>query len=220
MDKERAYDYLTIGAAGIGEFKDRGSKFIGYAYAADSEEQVAAYIDELKRDHLKARHHCYAYVLDREGKLFRANDDGEPSGTAGKPILGQITKAELKQVLVVVVRYFGGTKLGTSGLINAYRAAAEQAIADANILEVTVKERFALAFGYGEMGHVMNVVKRQGLTMVEKDFGVSPRIVIEVEERGAELEIRKLKAALLDISLDRIDEETEVDFCTIKKQDK
>jgi len=133
--------YQTIFESSIGEFKDRGSKFIAYAYPVYTEKDWQKHLEEVKKLHFKARHHCYAYRLGLDGNQFRANDDGEPSGTAGRPILGQIDSFGLTNVFVVVVRYFGGTKLGTSGLINAYRESTATAFRNAQIIEKTVEKQ-------------------------------------------------------------------------------
>jgi uncharacterized YigZ family protein len=127
--------YLTIAATSLGEFKEKGSKFLAYAYFVSNESDIKEKLDLLKKEHFKATHHCYAYRLGTDGKNYRANDDGEPSGTAGRPILGQIDSFGLTNLLIVVVRYYGGTKLGTSGLINAYRESAKEALSNAEKIE-------------------------------------------------------------------------------------
>ncbi len=129
--------YLTIEKNTEGLFKDKGSKFLAFAYPVEEEEEIKEYIQALKKEHYSARHHCYAWRLGAEKTHFRANDDGEPSSTAGKPILGQIQKNDLTNILIVVVRYFGGTLLGVSGLINAYRGAAADVINNSIIVEKT-----------------------------------------------------------------------------------
>ncbi|MEM6700850.1 MAG: YigZ family protein, partial [Bacteroidota bacterium] len=126
--------YKTLAAPSTGEFKDRGSKFFAYAFPVETETEVATALEQVKKEHFKARHHCYAYRLGMDKNNFRANDDGEPSGMAGRPILGQIDSWELTDVFIVVVRYFGGTKLGTSGLINAYKKSAMDALEQAEII--------------------------------------------------------------------------------------
>lgn len=149
------YVYNTISDNGYGEYKEKGSKFLGFAYHIENESEVAAHIQSLKKDHIKARHFCYAYRLDLEKKVFRANDDGEPSGTAGKPILGQIDAKELTKVLVVVVRYFGGTKLGAAGLFTAYKEAAQEALAQAPIQSIKVPAHLQISFPVELMNEVM-----------------------------------------------------------------
>ncbi|MFT7606590.1 MAG: putative YigZ family protein, partial [Saprospiraceae bacterium] len=143
--------YKTIVAPSIGEFKDRGSKFIAYAYPVYTEEEWQEHLNTVKKEHFKARHHCFAFRIGLDKNNFRANDDGEPSGTAGRPILGQIDSFELTNVFVVVVRYFGGTKLGVSGLINAYKNATIDAFQQATIIEKTVEDIYKISFHYALM---------------------------------------------------------------------
>ena len=136
--------YNTITAASEGLFTDRGSKFIAYAFPIKSEEEIKEYLEEIKKEHWKARHHCYAWRLGIDGNTYRANDDGEPSGTAGKPILGQLDSFEITDTLVVVVRYFGGTKLGVGGLINAYKSAAIDALQQVEIISKTIDNYYKI----------------------------------------------------------------------------
>ncbi|MEL6143513.1 MAG: YigZ family protein, partial [Bacteroidota bacterium] len=147
--------YSIISSFGAGEFKDRGSKFLGFAHPASSPEEALAKVEEYHKLHHKARHWCYAYRLGPDQNRFRANDDGEPSGTAGRPILGQIDKLGVSDVVVIVVRYFGGVKLGTSGLINAYREAAALALAEAQIGEKVLSQLLQVRFTYELMGKVI-----------------------------------------------------------------
>ena len=140
--------YLTIADPTEGLFKDKGSKFLAYAYPVDNEDEIKELVQHLKKEHYSARHHCYAWRLGADKTHFRANDDGEPSSTAGKPILGQIQRLDLTNILIVVVRYFGGTLLGVSGLINAYREAAVDALEHAEIVEKLVEEIFWVEFDY------------------------------------------------------------------------
>ena len=172
--------YRTLAGPSTGEFRDRGSKFLAYAFPAYSEEEWQERLEEVRKDHPKARHHCYAWRLGLDGNQFRANDDGEPSGTAGRPILGQIDSFGLTNVVVVVVRYFGGTLLGTSGLIQAYRESTAAALAAGEIVERTVEEVFRLNFTYALMSPVMNAVKALELEMVHQDFGEQAALDIAV----------------------------------------
>ncbi len=162
--------YKTILNPSEGLFKDKGSKFISFAYPVYSEEQIREIIQVLKKEHHSARHHCYAWRLGYEKLLFRSNDDGEPSSTAGKPILGQIQSFDLTNILIVVVRYFGGTLLGVSGLINAYKNAAQDAISQAVIVEKIVEQEIQLEFGYGVMNEVMKVFKDEKLQQIDPVF--------------------------------------------------
>lgn len=195
-------EYQTIAAATVGEFKDKGSKFIAYAYPIQSEEEVGTYLKQLKKEHLKARHHCYAYRLGVDKNNFRANDDGEPSGTAGKPILGQIDSFQVTNVLIVVVRYFGGTKLGTSGLINAYKTSAALALQSASILKKEICDVYKLAFDYAIMGDVMRVVKKVGLTISHQSFETHPYLEVQIKKSEVANKLLALKAGITKVSLE------------------
>lgn len=162
--------YKTVSKASEGFFKDRGSKFFAYLFPVKSEEEVTIYLEEVKIAHPKARHHCYAYRISPDGSLFRANDDGEPSGSAGKPILNALLSAELTDCFVVVVRYFGGTLLGVSGLINAYKTAAEEAIATSKIIECTIDQTFEAVYGFDDMHGVMRIMKDLDLNIIGQDY--------------------------------------------------
>lgn len=168
--------FKTISTPSEGLFKDKGSKFIAYAYPVTSEDQIKEIVQSIKKEHYSARHHCYAWRLGHEKLLFRANDDGEPSSTAGKPILGQIQSFDLTNILIVVVRYFGGTLLGVSGLINAYRNAAFDAINQAEIVEKLVEKDLLIEFDYGVMNDVMKLFKDEKLPQIEPQFDLRCRI--------------------------------------------
>lgn len=142
-----------------GLFKDRGSRFLSCAYPVASAVEALELVSRLRSEYHDARHHCFAYRIGADGDIYRANDDGEPSGTAGRPILGQLLSAELTNVLIVVVRYFGGVKLGVSGLMAAYKEAARDVIANAHIVEKVVEQQFSITFNYTEMNAVMRIVK-------------------------------------------------------------
>lgn len=162
--------YKTITGKAEGLYTEKRSKFIAIALPVRSVEEVKGYLEEYQKRYYDARHVCYAYMLGPERKEFRANDNGEPSGTAGKPILGQINSHELTDVLVIVVRYFGGIKLGTSGLIVAYKAAAAEAIGAAEIVERTVDETVSFRFEYPMMNEVMRIVKEEGPDIVSQGY--------------------------------------------------
>lgn len=153
-----------------GEFKDRGSKFLAYAYPVKDAEEIKRYIQALKKEHPKAVHHCYAYRIGIDNNNYRANDDGEPSGSAGRPILGQIDSAGLTNVLVVVVRYFGGTLLGVPGLINAYKTATEEALKSATYVERWVEIIVEISFDYPVMGEVLYLLKQAEATIYQQDL--------------------------------------------------
>lgn len=172
--------YRTISKPSEGIFKDKGSKFISFAFPVISEDEIRDIIHSIKKEHHSARHHCYAWRLGYEKLLFRANDDGEPSSTAGKPILGQIQSHDLTNILIVVVRYFGGILLGTNGLINAYRNAATDAVNQAEIVERVVENQLLIEFGYGVMNEVMKVFKDEKLPQIDSQFDLQCRISTRV----------------------------------------
>ncbi|HIZ86271.1 MAG TPA: YigZ family protein [Candidatus Coprenecus stercoravium] len=160
--QERNDTYMTLKAPSEGLYKEKGSKFLAFAYPVASEEEIKQHLERIRKEYYDARHHCYAYRLGLEGNVWRANDDGEPSSTAGRPIYGQILSHELSDVLIVVVRYFGGIKLGVPGLINAYRSAAADAIEHGRIVEKVASEPFAVTFGYSVTDKVMRIIKDMG----------------------------------------------------------
>ncbi|MDO4191392.1 MAG: YigZ family protein [Bacteroidales bacterium] len=164
--------YLTIASSSEGLYKDKGSKFLAFAAPVRSVDEAMAFVDKIRKDYHDARHVCYAYMIGPQRDTFRSNDDGEPSGTAGKPILGQINSANLTNIVIAVVRYFGGILLGTSGLIVAYRTAAAEAINAAKLTERIVEQSIVLTYGYESMNQVMRIVKEHALTIVshEQDF--------------------------------------------------
>ena len=177
--------YKTIEKPSEGLFKDKGSKFISFAFPVDNEEEIKEIVQSIKKEHHSARHHCYAWRLGADQLLFRANDDGEPSSTAGKPILGQIQSFDLTNILIVVVRYFGGTLLGVSGLINAYRNAALDAINQAEIVEKLVEKWLLVEFDYGAMNEVMKIFKDEKLPQTDPQFDL--RCSIKTHIRLSEL---------------------------------
>lgn len=162
--------FKTITAPSFAEFKDRGSRFLGYAFPVATTEEIKLSLQNLKKDHPKAVHHCYAYRLGTEGLQFRANDDGEPSGSAGKPILGQIDSAGLTDILVVIVRYFGGTLLGVPGLINAYKTTTADCLKQAGIIEKNVECRIWMEFEYPLMNEVMQVLKKNNASVYRQEM--------------------------------------------------
>ncbi|MCF8363511.1 MAG: YigZ family protein [Prolixibacteraceae bacterium] len=174
--------FRTIDKPSEGLFKDKGSKFIAYAYPVSDENQIKSYIQSLKDQHYKARHHCYAYRLGKDGEQYRANDDGEPSGTAGRPIHGQLMSYDVTNVLIVVVRYFGGTLLGTSGLINAYKTASIEALKSADIIEKIVSDHFKIQFSYTVQSHVERLIKEYDLTIDEAVYNVDCTYEISVRK--------------------------------------
>ncbi|MBN8680313.1 MAG: YigZ family protein [Chitinophagales bacterium] len=192
--------YRTISAASEGEFKDRGSKFLAYAWPVRSEAEAMVHLEALRKEHFKARHHCFAWRFGPDGSRFRANDDGEPSGTAGRPILGQIDSFNLTDIVVVVVRYFGGTLLGTSGLIQAYKEAAAEALRNAEVKECLVKDHFLLDFDYALMPDIMNGVKKLELEVLQQSFDDRGRLEIGIRKSETEATLLRFKAQLWKVS--------------------
>jgi uncharacterized YigZ family protein len=162
--------YRTIESPSEGQFSDRGSKFLGYAFPITAESDVKSILEQLKSEHPKANHHCRAFRIGPDRSVFKLNDDGEPSGTAGRPILNTLLSRDLTNILVVVVRYFGGTLLGVPGLINAYKGAAEDALNKATIIEKTLNDFYELRFDYLQMNDVMRVIKDNDLIVSSQDF--------------------------------------------------
>lgn len=203
MGEELKDTYLTITYPAEGEYTEKRSKFLSFAFHVETIDEVKALVDEYKKKFYDARHACYAYMLGSKRDVFRAVDDGEPSGTAGKPILGQINSNELTDILIIVVRYFGGIKLGTSGLIEAYRAAAAEVIANAEIEERTTNTVVRVTYDYALMNQVMRVVKEEEPKIRLQDFQME--CVLELEIRNSKLEgmlnklrlIREAKAEIL-----------------------
>ncbi len=188
--------YKTIKAPIEGLFKDRGSKFLAYAYPIEHENEVKPLVDNLKKEHFKAVHHCYAYRLGLDRTNFRVNDDGEPSGTAGKPILNTLLSHDITNILVVVVRYFGGTLLGVPGLINAYKSATAEALTVAEVIEKTVNDVYNVSFEFVQMNDVMKVVKEFGLKIRNQTYD---------NQCTMELEFRKTLTNQVIGKLEKID---------------
>ena len=185
-------EFLTISSTGEGYYTEKRSKFLAWAHHVESADEVKALIADYRKRYYDARHVCYAYMLGPERQEYRANDDGEPSSTAGKPILGQINAAELTDVLVVVVRYYGGVNLGTSGLIVAYREAAALAIADAKKESRQVEELVNYDFPYPMMNSVMRVVKEMQPRIVSQSYDNTCRITLAIRQSLAEQLRQKL----------------------------
>ncbi|MFW5831526.1 MAG: YigZ family protein [Prolixibacteraceae bacterium] len=178
--------YKTIDKPAEGYFKDKGSKFYAFAVPVQNENEIKEAIAGLKKQHHSARHHCYAWRLGTEDIIYRANDDGEPPSTAGKPVLGQLLNFDLTNIIVVVVRYFGGTLLGTGGLINAYRKAAADAIKNAEIKTKIVEQHFQLSYSYKQMNDVMSVLKQENLNITTTRFEEECSLVFAVRKSKAE----------------------------------
>ena len=185
--------YFTINAPTQGLFKDKGSKFLAFAFPFDDENLLKEIIIQLKLEHPKANHFCFAYRLGLDQTAFRVNDDGEPSGTAGRPILNILLSKDLTNILVVVVRYFGGTLLGVSGLINAYKKATEEVISESEIINKTVKDYYQIKFDYLEMNDVMKIIKDDDLLIINKNFNLDCEIDLAINQSKTNQTIQKLE---------------------------
>lgn len=185
--------YKTIKAPVEGLFKDRGSKFLAYAYPIEHENEVKPLVDNLRKEHFKAVHHCYAYRLGLDRTNFRVNDDGEPSGTAGKPILNTLLSHDITNILVVVVRYFGGTLLGVPGLINAYKSATAEALTVAEVVEKTVNDVYNVSFEFVQMNDVMKIVKEFSLKIRNQTYDNQCSIELEFRKTLTNQVIGKLE---------------------------
>ncbi|HEY1061911.1 MAG TPA: YigZ family protein [Daejeonella sp.] len=185
--------YKTIQELSEGVYRDKGSKFIAYLYPLSSENDIKDIITALKAEHPKARHHCWAFRLSPDRTVFRLNDDGEPSGTAGRPILNTLLSNELTNILAVVVRYFGGTLLGVPGLINAYKSATVEAVKNAKIIEKTVNSVFKIEFGHAQMNEVMKIVKEEDLKISNQNFDLNCSFLLEIRQTQVNKVIGKLE---------------------------
>lgn len=183
--------YHSIKSEAEGLFKDKGSKFIAYAYPIIKEEQVKDIIKALKKEHYSARHHCYAFRLGPNGEKYRASDDGEPSGTAGRPILGQLLSHELTNILVVVVRYFGGTLLGVSGLINAYKKATIDVLENAEEIEHIIEDIYSLEFEYPLQNSVMKIIKDYHLNILNSVYELDCKLEVAIRLNKTEEVVAK-----------------------------
>ncbi len=189
--------YKSISAPSRGIYKELGSKFLAFAWPVETEEEIKSILSEIRKEYFDARHHCYAWRLGLTGEPYRMNDDGEPSSTAGRPIHGQLLSQELSDILVVVVRYFGGTKLGVPGLIRAYKSATQDALANATVIEKIAGEHFTLTFDYLQMNDVMKVLKDMGITPLKQEFDL--RCKMEVRVRLTQIEDFRKQLAFCQI---------------------
>ncbi|MBP7152392.1 MAG: YigZ family protein [Spirochaetes bacterium] len=199
MQADDTYQTIELKAEGL--YKEKGSRFIALAFPVSSEVQVKAILDDLRQEYHDARHHSFAYIVGYKGERWRANDDGEPSGTAGKPIYGQLLSFNLTNVLVVVVRYFGGTKLGVSGLINAYKTAACNALKNARIVTKTIDQTFSVFVDYPAVDEVMRVIKDLSIQVVEQQFDIRCMLRVSVRQSLCEeftSRISKVESAWID----------------------
>ncbi len=174
--------YFTIQKASEGIYKDRGSKFLGFAFPVKTETEIKEIIARLKKEHHGANHHCYAWRLGADKAAYRANDDGEPNNSAGKPILGQIQSKDLTDILIVVARYFGGTLLGVSGLINAYREAAADALKNAEIIEKHILFQYKIEFSFEQMNSVMRILRDNHCKIISNEYESNCVIIFDVRK--------------------------------------
>jgi uncharacterized YigZ family protein len=185
--------YLTIEDRSGGVYKEKGSKFISLAFPVTTQEEIKEIVKDIKKEYFDARHHCYAYILGHDKSVFRMNDDGEPSSTAGKPIYGQLLSKDLTNILVVVVRYFGGTKLGVSGLIQAYKQATIDVLNNSKIIEKTVDEIYSVSFDYSLMNDVMKVMKEHVLHQQNHKFENDCYLEFRIRKRDSKVVVDNLK---------------------------
>ena len=185
--------YYSIDKTAVAEFKDRGSRFIAYAYPLKDAEDFKKILQGLKKEHPKAVHHCFAYRIGYDGNNFRVNDDGEPSGSAGKPILNAIDSKQLTNVLIIVVRYFGGTLLGVPGLINAYKSAAAMALQLVPFIQYPIEINYQLQFDYTMMNEVMMIVKQFNCTIIKQDYQLFNILEIGIPKARLQEALDKLK---------------------------
>ena len=187
MDFPEKDTYKTIAAASEEVlYKEKNSKFFGYAFPVTTEEEIKEILERLRKEHFSARHWCYAYQIGTEKIQYRANDDGEPNNSAGMPIYGQIQSFEVTNILVVVVRYFGGVKLGVGGLISAYKIAAQMALENATIIEKTIDKHFIISFGYAHMNKVMRIIKEKNLQIVSQKMEMDCEIEISIRKKNVQ----------------------------------
>jgi Uncharacterized conserved protein len=184
--------FKTITSISHGIYKEKGSRFVSVAIPISGQKEIKPIIDKIKKEHHEARHHCYAYMIGHERNIWRVNDDGEPSGTAGRPILGQINSFGLTNIIIVVSRYFGGTLLGVSGLINAYRSAAESALRNAEMTEKTVNEYYEISYPYISMNDVMKILKEENIGQSEQSFDIECRILLNFRVSSKEIVLNRL----------------------------
>lgn len=196
-----AEKYFTIDKSVESIYKEKGSKFLSFLYPVSSVDEVKEYLTQLKKKYYDATHHCYAYIIGYDKETFRMNDDGEPSSTAGKPIYGQLQSNDLTNVLLVVVRYFGGTKLGVSGLIKAYKESSAECIALAQIVEKQVKNKYNIYFAYEDMNVVMNILKQNNAEQKNQIFDLNCQIEVLIDKRNT----TKFEASIPPVSTIRIE---------------
>jgi uncharacterized YigZ family protein len=196
--------YNTIKTPSTGEYREKGSKFLAYAFEIESEKEFKTHLDKLKKEHFKARHHCFALIIGAEGDFHRYNDDGEPSGTAGLPIFNQIRSFGLSNIAIIVVRYFGGTKLGVPGLINAYKSAANDALKNADIIEKYIEDEIVIEYKFELTGDVMNHINAFGLKITESAYDPLPVIKCKIRKSKTDDFIKSVYSSVLNRQIEDI----------------
>ncbi len=208
--------YKTIKSPAIGEYKEKGSKFIAYAREINSENEFKNYLEIIKKEHFKARHHCYAYAIGPSNELYRYNDDGEPGGTAGLPIFNQIKSYNLSNIGIIVVRYFGGTKLGVPGLIRAYKTSTKDALENAKIITRLIEDKIRIDYEYIFMGDIMRIVNNFGVKVLENTFDTLPGIILKVRKSKTNEFVKTIYSAILNRDIKDIKEDEKVEGLKIK----
>ncbi len=214
--------YKTIDGNSEGEYSDRGSKFIAFASSVADVDEAEAFLQSVKKEHFKARHHCYAYRIGAGDDIFRINDDGEPSGTAGRPIYGQILSADLRDIIIVVVRYFGGKLLGASGLIQAYKSAAENAINNADIRIVHLRKLIKAKLAYAREPFFMDALSALEIDVTARNYGEKAEITFAVAQSQVELRLKEICGKILGRNLKDIEDPytciEDINFKVLKTQ--
>jgi uncharacterized YigZ family protein len=204
-------NYKTIKSPSTGEYKEKGSKFIAYAVEINNEKEFKKYLEKIKKDHFKARHHCFAFAIGSSHEQYRHSDDGEPNGTAGLPIYNQIRSYELANIGIIVVRYFGGTKLGVPGLIRAYKTATKEALDNGKIIIKYIEDLVTIEYDYNFTGEVMKTVNNFGVTVVENTFNKLPGVIITVRSSKTKEFIKSIFAAVLNRDIEDIKDNEKVE---------
>ena len=213
---EQKDSYKTIKNSSTGEYKDKGSKFIAYAFEINSEQEFKNQLDKIKKEHFKARHHCYAYAIGPDHEKYRYNDDGEPGGTAGQPIYNQIKSKELSNIGIVVVRYFGGTKLGVPGLINAYKSSTKEALDNTEIIEKYIEDIISIKYDYKYTGDIMKVINSSIAKISDNRFDEIPEIILKIRKSKTLELIKTIFSAILKRDIKDIAGDEEIEGLKIK----
>ncbi len=213
---EQKDSYKTIKNSSTGEYKDKGSKFIAYAFEINSEQEFKNQLDKIKKEHFKARHHCYAYAIGPDHGKYRYNDDGEPGGTAGLPIYNQIKSKELSNIGIVVVRYFGGTKLGVPGLINAYKSSTKEALDNTEIIEKYIEDIVSIKYDYKYTGDIMKVINSSIAKISDTRFDEIPEIILKIRKSKTLELIKTIYSSILKRDITDIAGDEEIEGLKIK----